>query len=138
MVTEAGLAEEREQVFVRVCHEAWRRRLGQLGERARREGASFQALVTRECERLRAALARCKTATTLRETVTDFWARAGGPLPSLQAGWQGMLPLLGEQHWRTAKDLALLALASYQPASPEEAAALTTPEASDTHGGMAR
>lgn len=135
MVTGAGFAEEREQAFVRACHEAWRRRLGQLGERARREGASFHALVTREFERIRVALARCKNATTLRETVTDFWARAGGPLPGLQSGWQGILPLLGEKHWRTAKDLALLALASYQPASTEEAAALTTPEGTDTQGG---
>jgi CRISPR-associated protein Cas8a1/Csx13 len=138
MVTAAGFAGDREHVFVQACQEAWRRRLGHLGERARREGASFHALVAREFERLRAALARCRNATTLRETLTDFWARAGGPLPGLQSGWQEILPLLGEKHWRTAKDLALLALASYQPASTEEAAALTPAEAGVMEGGEAR
>jgi CRISPR-associated protein Cas8a1/Csx13 len=136
MVTQAPLAEERERTFIRACHEAWRRRMGQLGDRARREEASFTELVRREFERLRVGFARCKNAATLRETVTDFWARAGGPLPDLQTGWQEILPLLDEQNWRKAKDLALLALASYQPASPEEAEALASEGTPSTEGGV--
>ena len=42
-----------EHVFVSSCHEAWRRRMGQLKERARREGLGFPDLVNREFERLR-------------------------------------------------------------------------------------
>jgi CRISPR-associated protein Cas8a1/Csx13 len=135
MVNESRFGEDREQIFVRACHEAWRRRMGQLGERARREGASFRDLVGREFERLRVGFARCKNAATLRETVTDFWARAGGPLPGLQSGWQELLPLLGEKNWRKAKDLALLALASYQPTSKEEEGALSLSGVTDTGGG---
>jgi CRISPR-associated protein Cas8a1/Csx13 len=135
MVNESRFGEDREQIFVRACHEAWRRRMGQLGERARREGASFRDLVGREFERLRVGFARCKNAATLRETVTDFWARAGGPLPGLQSGWQELLPLLGEKNWRKAKDLALLALASYQPTSKEEEKALSLSGVTDTGGG---
>jgi CRISPR-associated protein Cas8a1/Csx13 len=114
MVNEAGFENERDRTFVRACHEAWRRRLGQLGERAKRESTPFDDLVSREFERLRVGFARCKNAATLRETVTSFWARAGGALPELAAGWEGVLPLLDERNWRKAKDLALLALASYQ------------------------
>jgi len=113
-----------ERTFVMACHEAWRRRLGQLGERARREGASFHELVRREYERQRVSFARCKNAATLREAVTDLWSRAGGPLPSLQGRWGGLLGLLDEKNWRQSKDLALLALASYKPATKEEEEAL--------------
>jgi CRISPR-associated protein Cas8a1/Csx13 len=122
-----------ERIFVRACHETWRRRLGQLGDRARREGTPFGDLVSREFERLRVAFSRCKNAATLREAVTTFWARAGGPLPGLQAGWQKILPLLDD--WRKARDLVLLALASYQPASKDEAEALEVP---DREGGTDR
>jgi CRISPR-associated protein Cas8a1/Csx13 len=50
---------DRDQAFVMACHEAWRRRLGQLGDRARREGASFRDLHDREFERVRVAFSRC-------------------------------------------------------------------------------
>lgn len=120
MVTEASFDDERERVFIRACHEAWRRRMGQIGERARREGASFRDLVRREFERIRVGFSRCKNAATLRETVTDFWSRAGGPIPDLASGWKEILPLLDESNWRKARDLALLALASYLPSTEEE------------------
>ena len=120
--------EGSERTFVMACHEAWRRRLGQLGERARREGASFHELVRREYERQRVSFARCKNAATLREAVTDLWSRAGGPLPSLQGRWGGLLVLLDEKNWRQSKDLALLALASYKPATKEEEEALGSSE----------
>lgn len=124
MVSEAEFEDERDRTFVRACHEAWRRRLGQLGERAKRESTPFENLAGREFERLRVGFARCKNAVTLREVVTSFWARAGGPLPELATGWEVVLPLLDEKNWRKAKDLALLALASYQ----------RPPESSDATG----
>jgi CRISPR-associated protein Cas8a1/Csx13 len=123
-----------EQAFVMACHEAWRRRLGQLGDRARRERTSFPDLANREFERVRVAFSRCKNAASLREVVTDFWARAGGSLAPLQASWTAVLPLLDEQHWRKGKDLALLALASYKPVTQDEAEALTSAETASPEG----
>ncbi|RYU59326.1 type I-MYXAN CRISPR-associated Cas8a1/Cmx1 [Methylolobus aquaticus] len=119
MTEEAEYDHPNERIFIRTCHEAWRRRLGQLGDRARREHIAFSRLASGEYEKLRVALARCKNATTLRATLTDFWSRAGS-LPTLQTGWVTVLPLLEEAHWRKARDLALLALASYQPANENE------------------
>lgn len=119
MVNEATFDEVRERTFIAACHEAWRRRLGKLGERSRRENASFPALVNREQEKLRVALSRCKNAATLRETVVDFWSRAGS-IKELHDHWQEVLGLLDEKNWRKGKDLALLALASYKPASKDE------------------
>lgn len=121
-----------ERSFVLTCHEAWRRRLGQIGERARREGASFQDLANREFERQRVAFSRCKNSASLRAAVTDFWARGGGSLPPLQASWSDVIELLDEKNWQKAKDLALLALASYKPATKEEEVALSAPETLNT------
>jgi CRISPR-associated protein Cas8a1/Csx13 len=106
------LPEGPQAQLVRACHEAWRRRLGALGNRARSQGLDFGRLAEAERERVRVSLARCKSAAMLRQTLTDFWSRAGGPLPDLQEGWVTVLPLL-DRSWKEARDLALLALASY-------------------------
>jgi len=123
MVNKAVFDDEREKIFIAICHEAWRRRLGKLGERARRENTSFSALVNREFEKLRVAFSRCKNEMTLRETVVDFWARAGS-IQELQGHWPDILPLFSEKNWRLAKDLSLLALVSYQPKDKDEEEAL--------------
>jgi CRISPR-associated protein Cas8a1/Csx13 len=125
MVEVASYNDESERLFIRVCHEGWRRRLGKLGERATRENANFSSLVKREAEKLRTSLSRCKNADTLRETVVDFWARAGANEMLRGEGLTKLLPLFAEQNWKKARDLALLALISYQPQSREEEEALT-------------
>jgi CRISPR-associated protein Cas8a1/Csx13 len=122
MVKQGQFDDEACRRFVEVCHEAWRRRMGQLGERTRRESTDFGSLVKKEFVRQRTAFAKCKNAATLRQEVTDFWSRTGPH--KLLDGWQDLLPLLDGARWQEARDLALLALASYQPASKEEEQAL--------------
>lgn len=117
-----AMADSAEARLVQACHEAWRRRLGALGERARKQGLNFGDLASKEYESVRISFARCKNAEMLRRTLTDFWARAGGQ-PALQEGWVDLLPLLGNR-WDEARDLALLALASYKPQTKDEAKAL--------------
>lgn len=114
-----ALGSKGAETIVRACHEAWRRRMGALIERAESRGERFYDLIDRERERLRISLAHCKNAATLRGVLTDFWSRAGGAIPELQEGWQAVLPYLMEERWQLARDLALLALASYATA-PEE------------------
>ena len=123
-----------ERTFVLACHEAWRRRLGQIGDRASRERTPFRDLANREFERLRVTFSRCKNAASLRAAVTDFWARAGGSLPPLQMNWSDVITLLDEKNWQKAKDLALLALASYKPATKEEEDALSSSEIASPEG----
>jgi CRISPR-associated protein Cas8a1/Csx13 len=112
-----------EATLVRAVQEAWRRRLGELNEQAQQSGTSRERLFEREYERVRISFARCKNAAMLRQTLTDFWARAGAQ-PALQDGWAQLLPLLAGR-WQEARDLALLALASYrgQGASQRDEAA---------------
>lgn len=119
-------------IFVAACHEAWKRRLGKIGERARSANLDFSRQVSKEFEKLRVTFSRAKNAATLRAAITDFWVRGGTGLGPLQGdGWRKILPLLDD--WSQARDLVLLALASYQPTTKEEAVALamTDPQASD-------
>ena len=114
------LSEEPERLFVLACQEALRRHMGR--KHSRPGGADWET----EFEKVRVNIARCKNAATLRATITDFWSRGGtlhkGGKTLLVAGddwWQQVLPLFDERNWRKAKDLALLALASY-PSSKEQ------------------
>jgi CRISPR-associated protein Cas8a1/Csx13 len=134
MVENASYDDENERAFIGVCHESWRRRLGKLGKRATTENTSFSSLVKKEAEKLRTSLARSKNAETLRETVVDFWARAGANEKLQGEGLINLLPLFNEKNWRKTRDLALLALISYQPQTTAEAEALQTAAAIDEEG----
>jgi CRISPR-associated protein Cas8a1/Csx13 len=127
MVEGALFDDESKRRFIHVCHESWRRRLGKLGERSRTENlgeAGFRRLVRKEAEKLRTSFARSKNAETLRETVIDFWARAGTNKDLRGDGLMKVLPLFNDANWREARDLALLALISYQPQDEVEDKAL--------------
>lgn len=126
MVEKANYDDENKNLFIKVCHESWRRRLGKLGQRARAENTSFGNLAGKEMEKWRTSYARCKNAETLRETVIDFWARGGANTLLQGDGFAKLLPLFSEQNWREARDLALLALISYKPQTEEEKEALNT------------
>jgi len=118
MVKEANYENENERLFIDVCHESWRRRMGRLGQRATSESTSFSNLANKEREKWRTSLGRCKNAETLRETLVDFWSRAGSISELQGGGLAKILSLFDEENWRKTKDLALLALISYQ--APEE------------------
>jgi CRISPR-associated protein Cas8a1/Csx13 len=112
MVQNAQWNEQSEKLFVKACHEALRNTYGKIYQRAKDKGevANFD----RENERIRTGIGRCKNAETFREFITDFWSRAG-QIPTLQEHWQDLLYLTtGSKNWKIAKDLALLALASYK------------------------
>jgi CRISPR-associated protein Cas8a1/Csx13 len=112
MVQSAQWNQESEKLFVRACHEALRNTYGKIGQRAKDKGEipNFD----RENERIRTGLGRCKNAETFRQFITDFWSRAG-QIPTLQEHWQDLLSLTTDsQSWKVAKDLSLLALASYK------------------------
>lgn len=130
--------DESKRLFIEVFHSSWERRLGKLGQRARDEGMGedgYKRLVRNEAEKLRTSLARCKNAQTLRGTVVDFWSRAGANELLQGSGLNRVLPLFNETSWREAKDLALLALVSYQPRDKRVVAALQEPDSDFTSEG---
>jgi CRISPR-associated protein Cas8a1/Csx13 len=108
---------EAQKLFVTACHEALRHTYAKIYGRTK-EGEYAQ--IDRENERLRAGLGRCKNAETFRQFITDFWSRAG-KVNTLRDRWQDLLPLVTGEDWKMARDLTLLALASYpgKEKSPE-------------------
>jgi CRISPR-associated protein Cas8a1/Csx13 len=107
--------EEAEAILVRSVHVALRHRFGAIAA----ETDNTQTKKNRwrsEWERRRLAFAGSKTAEQVRAALADLWSR-GGQNQELKAGWEKVLPLLRPEHWQAARDLALVALASYQGAS---------------------
>ncbi len=75
----------------------------------------------REFEKWRIQFVSSKTADQFRFSVCDLMSRARGN-KEIQENWQKVLPLLSESDWKHGRDLALLALASYQGKGDKEAA----------------
>lgn len=116
-----------EATLVRAVHEALRRRLGAIADENRDNPAALKNRMDKERERLRLALAGAKTHQQVRFTLADLWSRAG-TVRELQEHWTVLLPLLGEARWQDARDLALVALASYKGRSSDNTTQDTAPE----------
>jgi CRISPR-associated protein Cas8a1/Csx13 len=106
--------EEREiyKSFIRACHEALRKTYGKIYGRAKEgEVPRFE----REYERIRGELGRCYDQQSFNDFLSDFLSRAGLN-SALYDQWESILPLLtGQVSWEKARNLVLIALASYKP-----------------------
>lgn len=105
--------KDAEQVLVDSVHVALRQRFGAIYDETRGNPAARRNRFKAERDRWRMAFAGAKTLEQVREKFADLWSRAG-PNSALQERWKDVLPLLRQEHWRAARDLALVALASYQ------------------------
>lgn len=105
--------EEAERALVRSVHEAVRARLSAIAQETRDRPATMKNRWRGERERLRLAFAGAKTHEQVRAALADLWSRAGN-IAELKTKWELVLPLLRAAHWQAARDLALVALASYQ------------------------
>jgi len=105
-----------EEVLVRAVHEAMRQHFGRIWEESGQNKTTYENRRDRQLQRWRLAFAGSKTADEVRNGLADMWSRAG-QVPALRESWRDLLPLLcDEGRWRLNRDLALLALASYQGA----------------------
>lgn len=107
---------EGEALIVQAVHEAIRQTLGRIREDTDGAGAKGLSQATKNRwerfrEKLRLDLAGSKTQSQVRFALTDLFSR-GGSNPVLRDNWQKVLPVLRED-WQRARDLGLLALASY-------------------------
>lgn len=102
-----------EAVIVRAVHEAMRCRYGRIAAENTQNPTAMKNRMTHEYERQRLAFVGAKTADALRHALADLWSRAGSNIV-LRETWQEVLPLLNNDKWQLARDLALIALASYQ------------------------
>jgi CRISPR-associated protein Cas8a1/Csx13 len=114
MIAMTGNLEEANKILVQSVHTALRQRLGAIA--AETQELPQQTRENRwqnEREKWRLAFAGAKTPEQIRNSLADLWSRAGS-VKELGEHWQEMLPLLRPDHWEMARDLALVALASYQ------------------------
>jgi CRISPR-associated protein Cas8a1/Csx13 len=105
--------DDAEGHLVRAVHVALRQRFGAIAEETKELPSQtrknrFQG----ERDKWRLAFAGAKTREQVRGSLADLWGRAGTN-SELQAHWKEILPLLRDD-WCAARDLALVALASYQ------------------------
>jgi CRISPR-associated protein Cas8a1/Csx13 len=125
---------EGEALIVKAVHEAIRQTLGRIREET--DGARSKALSQatknrweRFQEKLRLDLVGAKTQAHARFALTDLFSR-GGRNSVLRESWAKVLPVI-QKDWNLARDLGLLALASYagrgETAPVTEAAATEAP-----------
>lgn len=112
MVEHAQWSFHADRLLVESIHNAIRNRYGELADRAGQRGADVHNLFKKEFERMRSSLMRAKNSQTLRAELADMFAR-GKTNKTLQGNWAELLPLFTGPDWQRARDLALLALASY-------------------------
>lgn len=112
--------EDAETALVRSVQTALRQRFGAIAEECRGSArATMHNRFQSERDRWRLAFAGSKTPEQIRGALADLWSRAGSNR-ELRTSWEIVLPLLRPQVWQTARDLALVALASYQGAGAED------------------
>jgi CRISPR-associated protein Cas8a1/Csx13 len=104
---------EGEKTIVRAVHDALRSRYGQIADENKTNSAAMKNRFQGEYDRWRLAFAGAKTADQFRNALCDLFSRAGRNAV-LQKSWQEILPLLRAKTWQHARDLALLALCSYE------------------------
>ena len=106
--------QDGEKLVVQAIHEAIRQSLGRIREETDGKSGLSQATKNRWQrfrERLRLDLAGAKTGAHVRFALTNLFSR-GGSNSVLQQEWAKVLPVL-RSDWQLARDLGLLALASY-------------------------
>jgi CRISPR-associated protein Cas8a1/Csx13 len=107
---------EGQAIVVRAVHQAISQTLGRIkeetdGKEAKKISKATENRWNRFQERLRLDLAGAKTQAQVRFALTDLFSR-GGNNSVLRESWVKVLPVI-QGEWTLARDLGLLALASY-------------------------
>ena len=123
-----------QMALVGAVHHALRGRYGQIASETANQKAAMQNRFRSEYDRWRLAFSGAKTADQFRHSICDLFSRVPAN-KELQANWIDVLPWLDESGWQHARDLALLALASYQGKGAKELAAVA--EASEDGDSLA-
>ena len=105
--------EAGERIVVQAVHEALRGRYAKIAGENKNNKTAMKNRFAGEYDRWRLAFAGAKTADQFRHALCDLLSRSGR-IAALQSNWSAILPMLRQGNWQHARDLALLALCSYQ------------------------
>jgi len=125
MIENVSYDQTSEKTLVLAVHAAIRSRMAQIiaetqGESDSRPTQATKNRWNRFREQLRLSLVGAKTADQCRGAICGLFGRAGSN-NILRNCWEDLLPLIThETQWQKARDLALLALASYARAESED------------------
>lgn len=102
-----------EKAIVLAVHQAIRQRLGQIASENKGKQGVMKNRMQGEFDKWRLAFSGAKTPDQFRSSLCDLFGRAGIN-PVLREHWASILPWLSSpSKWQLARDLSLLALASY-------------------------
>ncbi len=102
-----------ERIVVQAIHEALHGRYCQIAKENKSNPLAMKHRFSSEYDRWRLDFARSKTPNHFRTALCNLFSRAGRNRV-LQKEWTSVLPMLSTNNWQHARDLALLALCSYQ------------------------
>lgn len=125
LIAMTATLDEAEGLFIASIHTALRQRFGAIASENQGAPAAFRNRLQGERDKWRLAFAGAKTHEQIRSSLADLWSRAG-TVKELQTGYATILPLLKPDRWEVARDLALIALASYQGKGTDDAESTDT------------
>lgn len=111
-----AIKDDHDKNIIRAFHEAWRRTMGALGERARRDGLDPNRLFEVEREKIRNAILRARTADALASWFLRFCADAtkGGALSGIRDNRVQLQQFIfNQRNFERFQNLCLFALVSY-------------------------
>jgi CRISPR-associated protein Cas8a1/Csx13 len=120
--------EAGERIVVQAVHEAIRGRYAQIADENQTNPVAMRNRFGGEYDKWRLAFAGSKTPDQFRKALCDLFSRAGRNAV-LQKQWAEVLPMLRTKNWQHARDLALLALCSYQGRGTADTKSETTEDA---------
>jgi CRISPR-associated protein Cas8a1/Csx13 len=103
-----------ERRLIASIHTALRQRFGAIADETSGNLAAFKNRCQGERDKWRLAFSGARTHEQVRHALADLWSRAGTIRDLQGEGWQDVQPLLQPDSWEAARDLALIAMASYQ------------------------
>jgi CRISPR-associated protein Cas8a1/Csx13 len=129
----AWVNDEGARLVIQAVHKAIAQSFGRIREDTDGKNARILSQATKNRwkrfrEKLRLDLAGSKTLAQVRFALTDLFSR-GGSNPVLQGEWAKVLPVL-RSDWQLARDLGLLALASYAGRGADDTS--ESPESTDS------
>jgi CRISPR-associated protein Cas8a1/Csx13 len=113
MIDSIEWSDTGEKAIVLAVHQAIKQRLGHIASENRKMPGVMKNRMQGEFDKWRLAFSGAKTADQFRSSLCDLFGRAGIN-PVLKEHWGCILPWLSSPtKWQLARDLSLLALASY-------------------------
>lgn len=120
MIENVEWNDQGEKAIVQAVHQAIRQRLGQIAGENKGKTGTMKNRMQGEFDKWRLAFSGAKTPDQFRKSLCDLFGRAGIN-PVLKEHWTAILPWLSSAtKWQLARDLSLLALASYTGTGAKE------------------